>query len=148
MENIGWQDCYRDKSQLYEALEPILNAREVELLDLPVLIEQAICLIWRGHKIDHETNSHDDWINSVAGLVNMLSGQVSEAVLCGPMLIFGDGTVIGGKAPPANVEMVSDFMGAPPRVKGSPAAPYMGGNVSVSYDGGSRRFDYPESGGW
>jgi len=41
-------------SDLYEYLEPTLNAREIELPDLPALIEQAVCLVGRGGKIAHE----------------------------------------------------------------------------------------------
>jgi hypothetical protein len=63
---ITYRSCRRSKSDLYEALEPKLNAHEVELPDYPTLIEQAVCLVWRGQRIDHEVGSHDDWINAVA----------------------------------------------------------------------------------
>jgi hypothetical protein len=63
---ITYRSCRRSKSDLYEALEPKLNAREVELPDYPTLIEQAVCLVWRGQRIDHEPGSHDDWINATA----------------------------------------------------------------------------------
>jgi hypothetical protein len=84
---VAYTPCYRDKSQLYEAFEPVLNAREVELLDLPTLIEQTVSLVWRGQKIDHESNSHDDWINAVAGLVFALCDRTSEAVICAPIIV-------------------------------------------------------------
>jgi hypothetical protein len=74
-------------------LEPFINAREVELLDSPTLIEQAVSLVWRGQKIDHEPNSHDDWINACAGLVFTLCDRASEAVVCPPCIVtapFGD----------------------------------------------------------
>jgi hypothetical protein len=67
-----------DKSQLYEALEPVINAREVELPDVPVLIEQTVSLVWRGQKIDHEPNSHDDYPNAVAGLVFVLCRRAEQ----------------------------------------------------------------------
>jgi hypothetical protein len=63
---IGYQGCGLAKSQLYEALEPALNAGEVELLDLPILTEQLVCLVWRGARIDHEPNGHDDHANACA----------------------------------------------------------------------------------
>jgi hypothetical protein len=66
---ITYRSCRRSKSDLYEALEPKLNAGEVELPDFPILIEQAVCLVWRGQRIDHEPGSHDDWINAIAGAV-------------------------------------------------------------------------------
>jgi hypothetical protein len=63
---ITYRSCRRSRSDLYEALEPKLNAHEVELPDLPTMIEQAVCLVWRGQRIDHEPGSHDDWINATA----------------------------------------------------------------------------------
>jgi phage terminase large subunit-like protein len=67
-------------SQLYELLEPALNAHEVELLDDPVLIEQLVSLVWRGNKITHENGSHDDHANAAALAINMLrdASQVSD----------------------------------------------------------------------
>ena len=53
-------------SDLYELLEPRLNAAEIELLDAPVPIEQLIGLVWRGSKITHEHHSHDDHANAIA----------------------------------------------------------------------------------
>lgn len=53
-------------SDFYEALEPKLNAGEVELLDVPELLEQLLTLIWRGSKITHEPGGHDDFANSAA----------------------------------------------------------------------------------
>jgi hypothetical protein len=88
-EHIGYSVIGWDKSQLYEALEPFINAREVELLDSPTLIEQAVSLVWRGQRIDHEPNSHDDWINSVAGLVFTLCDRVSEAVVVPACVVTG-----------------------------------------------------------
>ncbi len=37
---VTYEPCGRPKSELYERLEPVLNSREIELPDLPVLIEQ------------------------------------------------------------------------------------------------------------
>lgn len=54
-------------SQLYEALEPLLNAREVRLLDVPVLEQQLLGLVWRGSKIDHPSGEHDDYAAAAAG---------------------------------------------------------------------------------
>ena len=85
-QRVKYAVCFRDKSQLYEALEPVINAREVELPDLSTLIEQAVSLVWRGQKIDHEPNSHDDWINAVAGLVFTLCDRTGEVVICAPIV--------------------------------------------------------------
>lgn len=61
------------KSQLYEALEPRLNAREVLLLDEPRLEQQLLGLVWRGGKIDHQSGEHDDWANGAAGVIAALA---------------------------------------------------------------------------
>jgi hypothetical protein len=65
-------------SNLYERLEPLLNQREIELLDHPTTIEQLVGLIWRGQKITHEHNSHDDHINAVA-----LAASVARELISG-----------------------------------------------------------------
>jgi hypothetical protein len=53
-------------SDFYEALEPRLNAGEIELLDLPTLQDQLQTLVWKGAKITHESGNHDDWANATA----------------------------------------------------------------------------------
>ena len=56
-------------SELYEALEPRLNAREVSLPDVPVFEQQLLGLAWRGSKITHLAGEHDDWATAAAGVV-------------------------------------------------------------------------------
>jgi hypothetical protein len=68
-------------SQLYEALEPRLNGRQVVLLDVPMLEQQLLGLIWRGGKIDHVVGEHDDFANAAAGaIVVALGGGVGGGV--------------------------------------------------------------------
>ena len=55
------------KSQVYEALEPALNGRQVILLDVPDVEQQLLGLVWRGGKIDHPAGEHDDFANAAAG---------------------------------------------------------------------------------
>lgn len=69
---IGYDVAPRHKSDLYEAFEPMLNAGEVELLDLPKLQEQLLTLVWRGTKIDHQPGDHDDFANAACGVAVML----------------------------------------------------------------------------
>jgi hypothetical protein len=57
---IGYDVGSQTKSELFEALEPRLNAREVVLLDVPLLEQQLLGLVWRGGKIDHPSGEHDD----------------------------------------------------------------------------------------
>jgi hypothetical protein len=66
---IQYTVASKPKSVLYEALEPELNAGEVELLDAPKLQEQLLGLVWRGRRIDHQTGEHDDYANAAAGVV-------------------------------------------------------------------------------
>lgn len=47
-------------------------AREVILLDVPVLEQQLLGLVWRGGKIDHPHGEHDGWANAAAGVVAAL----------------------------------------------------------------------------
>jgi phage terminase large subunit-like protein len=61
------------KTDLYEAFEPLLNAGEVELLDLPKLQEQLLTLVVRGKNIDHQPGGHDDFANAAAGALVALS---------------------------------------------------------------------------
>ena len=62
------------KTDLYEALEPALNAGEVELLDISKLQEQLLRLLIRGASIDHEPGGHDDFANAAAGAIWMACG--------------------------------------------------------------------------
>jgi hypothetical protein len=64
------------KSELYEALEPTLNAGEVILLDEPELESQFLGLVWRNNKIDHPSAEHDDWANAAAGAIFLASEGV------------------------------------------------------------------------
>jgi hypothetical protein len=59
------------KSQLYEALEPRINAGEIELLDVSRLTEQLLGLVARGTKIDHLPGDHDDLANAAGGVMSL-----------------------------------------------------------------------------
>jgi hypothetical protein len=56
-------------SELYEQMEPRVNAGEVELPDLPVLTEQLLTLVQKGARVIHEAGAHDDFANACAGAV-------------------------------------------------------------------------------
>lgn len=66
------------KSQLYEALEPVLNGGRVRLPDVAELEQQLLGLIWRGGKIDHLPSEHDDFANAAAGCVQLLVSHTRE----------------------------------------------------------------------
>jgi hypothetical protein len=60
---------------LYEALEPRLNSHRVVLLDVPMLEQQLLGLVWRGGKITHQSGEHDDWSCALAGFVEQALGR-------------------------------------------------------------------------
>ena len=74
-EGITYKSVKKSKSDIYEDFEPLLNAGEVELLDVPKLHEQLLTLVMRGSKIDHVGNGHDDWANAVCGAVVMIGAR-------------------------------------------------------------------------
>ena len=62
-------------SQLFEALEPRLNAHEVLLPDVAVLEQQLLGLIWKGGRITHPDGEHDDSATAAAGVVQELLAE-------------------------------------------------------------------------
>jgi hypothetical protein len=64
-------------SELFEGLEPLLNASEVELLDDATLQEQLLTLVWRGSKIDHLPGDHNDHANAAAGAVVLATAKAA-----------------------------------------------------------------------
>jgi hypothetical protein len=63
--------------QSYEAFAPRLNSGQIVLLDNADLQNQLLGLVWRGTKIDHSNNEHDDFAAVVARLASVLHGEVS-----------------------------------------------------------------------
>jgi len=82
----------RSASDLYERLEPLLNQREIELLDHPTLIEQMVGLVWKGQRITHESNSHDDFATAVALAAAVAREQMTDGdfVVVPPIIIYGE----------------------------------------------------------
>jgi phage terminase large subunit-like protein len=74
---IAYEVRSASASLLYEKLEPVINAGELELLDQPTLIEQLVSLIWRGTKITHEHGAHDDHANAVALAVRVVREAIT-----------------------------------------------------------------------
>ncbi len=67
------------RSQIYLEVLPMVNSRQVRLLDLPRLINQLCGLERRTGRsgrdvVDHSPNSHDDVANSAAGALVLASG--------------------------------------------------------------------------
>ena len=71
---IEFEQSARPKSDLYHDFLPLLNARRVELLNLPRLSAQLCSLERRTARsgkdsIDHGPGGHDDLANAVAGVL-------------------------------------------------------------------------------
>jgi hypothetical protein len=62
------------RSELYEMVEPLVNAGIVELLDIDQMREQFLGLVQKGERIDHVPGEHDDWCNATAG-ASVLAGR-------------------------------------------------------------------------
>jgi hypothetical protein len=66
----------KTKSELYQAVLPILNSGAAELLDLPRMISQFVGLERRTARggrdsVDHAPGGHDDLANCVAGALTL-----------------------------------------------------------------------------
>jgi hypothetical protein len=69
------------KHQLYALAEPHLNAGTLHLVEHPELEQQLLGLRWRGGKIDHAPNEHDDHANAALGacLIALTFGGAAAA---------------------------------------------------------------------
>jgi phage terminase large subunit-like protein len=94
--DIGYEVRTTSASLLYEQLEPVLNAGEVELLDVPTLVEQLVSLVWKGSKITHENGAHDDFANACALAVSVARrrGDTVPMTVC-PDLLCPGGVIYG-----------------------------------------------------
>jgi len=80
---ITYCPCEQDKSQLYLALLPLINAQRVRLLDHPELLRQLRGLErrrgWGGRdRVDHRRGWHDDVANAVAGAVVLCAQRAAR----------------------------------------------------------------------
>jgi hypothetical protein len=81
-EGITYKSSLLTKTELYEALEPAINAGEVELPDVPKLLEQLLTLVVRGARVDHMPGDHDDFANAVAGAAVLAGKKLLDEVPC------------------------------------------------------------------
>jgi hypothetical protein len=72
---VTYQCSELTTSEVYEQMEPRVNAGEVELPDLPVLTEQLLTLVQKGAKVTHEHGAHDDWATACALAVQAAARQ-------------------------------------------------------------------------
>ena len=84
---IAYEPAGKAKSDIYRELLPVINSRQVELLDDPRLVAQIVGLerrTGRGGRdsIDHAPGGHDDLCNAVAGVIaetELMLGSSAEA---------------------------------------------------------------------
>jgi hypothetical protein len=88
-EGVMYEVSEKNKSELYEAMEPLLNAKQVVLPDVSILEQQLLGLRWRGNKIDHEGGEHDDWANCAAGIVAALQPRPARGPDCAVLMPEG-----------------------------------------------------------
>ena len=50
----------------------------MSLLDVPLLEQQLLGLVWRGNKIDHPGGEHDDWANAAAGVAHLCAAPAGS----------------------------------------------------------------------
>jgi len=74
---ISYTIIDKNKSELYAALEPLINSGNVELLDHPKLFAQVLGLVRKGERIDHTVGEHDDWANAASGAAYLALNQYS-----------------------------------------------------------------------
>lgn len=89
---IKYLPAEKSKSELYVDMLPKLNSGEVELLDIPVLVNQLINLERRTSRggrdsIDHAPGAHDDLANAVAGVIVLSKGRETRDIRFTPELI-------------------------------------------------------------
>ena len=94
---IGYEPSALPKSDLYVALLPAINSRQVDLLDHPKLIAQLCSLERRTARggrdsIDHSPGGHDDLANCLAGVI-----VKALAPNRAPQIVFGSYSFRTGK---------------------------------------------------
>jgi hypothetical protein len=85
---ITYEESEQFKNDLYRELLPLLNSRQVELLDHPRLLTQLLRLerkVARGGRdsIDHGPGGHDDVANAVAGA--LVGAPAYHTMVCSTM---------------------------------------------------------------
>jgi hypothetical protein len=86
----------KPKSDLYRDFLPLVNSRQVDLLDHPRAIAQLCSLerrVARGGRdsIDHPPGAHDDLGNAIAGVAVMLGGEAARLAAYTSMKWVGGG---------------------------------------------------------
>jgi hypothetical protein len=80
-EHIRYKASPLSKTELYEHFEPLLNAGEIDLPDIPKLQEQLLTLVLKGSRVDHPPGDHDDWANACAGAIWLATAGPKRVVV-------------------------------------------------------------------
>jgi hypothetical protein len=70
---IEYVVCKQTRTELYENLEVMLNAGQVELLDIAKLRRELSTIIRKGASLDHMPGQHDDFVTSAAGALTLVN---------------------------------------------------------------------------
>lgn len=92
---IRCEPSVKNKSELHSELRPLVNAKRIELLDLPRLTAQLVSLERRTARggratIDHPPGAHDDLANAVAGAIVEAASRRAGLGPPTPFLVPGD----------------------------------------------------------
>jgi hypothetical protein len=92
------------KSDIYQAVLPILNSGNAELLELPRMFSQFLGLERRTARggrdsIDHAPGGHDDIANAVAGALGLAYAVSTRRALVVGVPTFGSSQRYGGSRP-------------------------------------------------
>jgi hypothetical protein len=99
---VAYEVSDKAKSEIYQAVLPILNSGNAELLELPRMFSQFLGLERRTARggrdsIDHAPGGHDDFANAVAGaLVLAYAGAARRGGLAIGVESFGSRGSGGG----------------------------------------------------
>lgn len=114
-EGIRYDVAKITTSEAYEALEPKLNAGEVELPDVPKLTEQLLTLVLKGSKVTHSAGEHDDFAAACALAVYAASGSGREKLMsfAGVVAAFENGRAsrLGRRGSPSNPHTIGGVRG-------------------------------------
>jgi hypothetical protein len=104
---VTYEVSRQAKTDIYEGLEPKLNAGEVELLDDGKLQEQLLTLVNKNGKIDHLPGDHDDFGNAAAGALVMVAARRREMKFV-PPFYAGHSPTFPGSLPTRNPALSPD----------------------------------------
>jgi hypothetical protein len=79
-EGVGYEVSAPSRHELYEAMELAFNTGSAVLLDNEVMESQFYGMVWRGSRIDHLPNEHDDFSNAASGALWLAAKKPSVSL--------------------------------------------------------------------